>query len=156
MDFTEKCHPPQIDYTPVQNPSPVQSPAQYFSEYFSEYFFENAAKFTNMYSVAKSGTSLDTTAREIKLFFGINLIMRCTRYPRLPMNWQKSISQGAVSDSTSRDHFLALQYNIHFVDTVAPPQDAQTNRPWKIQPLIEAVREMPYFIPYIITALMNK
>ncbi|XP_049810115.1 uncharacterized protein LOC126253068 [Schistocerca nitens] len=53
MDFTEKCHPPQIDHIPVENPSPIQSPAQYFSEYFSECFFDNAAKFTNMYSVAK-------------------------------------------------------------------------------------------------------
>lgn len=93
-----------------------------------------------MYCVAKTGKSLETTPCELKQFFGINLIMGCISYPRLTMYWQKCISLNLVADCMPRDRFLALRTNLHFVDTVSRPQDAENNGLWKVQPVVDRVR----------------
>ncbi|XP_049855323.1 piggyBac transposable element-derived protein 3-like [Schistocerca gregaria] len=40
----------------------------------------------------------------------------------------------------SREQFFALRNNVHFVDTIKPPEEAKTNRLWKVQPVIDTVR----------------
>ncbi|XP_047002599.1 piggyBac transposable element-derived protein 3-like [Schistocerca americana] len=90
-NFVQKFHPPNINYSAVESLSPIGTPAEFFCEYFSEKFFEEAVKYTNMYSNAKTGKSLGTTAHELKVFFGINVMIGCVRN------------------------------NVHFVDTIKPP-----------------------------------
>ncbi|XP_049845324.1 piggyBac transposable element-derived protein 2-like [Schistocerca gregaria] len=135
-NFVQKIYPPNINYSAIESPSPIGTPA----EYFCKTFFEEATKYTNMYSVAKTWESLGTTAHELKVFFGINLMIGCIRHPRLPTYWKKSISLSGISDTISRDRFLALRNNVHFVDTIKPPEEAKTNRLWKVQPVIDTVR----------------
>ena len=85
-----------------------------------------------MYSVAKTGKPLQTNSVELKKFFGMNLVMGCISYPRLSMYWQQGIALKIVADCMSRDRFLAMRTNLHFVDTVAPPPESITNKLWKV------------------------
>lgn len=100
-----------------------------------------------MYSVVKNGKSLEATSWELKQFFGMNLIMGCISYPRLTMYWQKCISLNLISDCMSRDRFLALRTNLHFVDTIIRPEDALDNALWKVQPVVDKVRNACAKIP---------
>lgn len=77
----------------------------------------------------------------------MNLIMGCITYPRLRMYWQGGMGLSLITDCMSRDRFIALRSNIHFVDNVSPPEYAKTNRLWKIQPVIEEVRNTCKKIP---------
>lgn len=100
-----------------------------------------------MYSVAQTGKSMLTKATKLKQFFGINLLMGCITYPRLNMYWRKGIELSAISTCMPRDRFLALRSNLHFVDTVNIPKDAETNKLWKVQPVIDAVRNRCMELP---------
>lgn len=93
-----------------------------------------------MYSVAKTGKSMNVTDVELKQFFGLNLLMGCISNPRLRMYWQNGIVLNKVIECMSRDRFLALRTNIHFVNTVTIPEEAKTNKLWKVQPVVDAVR----------------
>lgn len=57
-------------------------------QYFLDEFFEDAAKFTNQYSIVKSGTSINSNAQELKLCFAVNLIMGHISFSRLQREWQ--------------------------------------------------------------------
>ncbi|XP_049948040.1 piggyBac transposable element-derived protein 3-like [Schistocerca serialis cubense] len=47
----------------------------------------------------------------------------------------------------SKEQFLALRNNVHFVDTIKPPEEAKTNRLWKVQPVIDTVRRRCHSLP---------
>lgn len=118
---------------------------EYFGPYFSEEFFQDAVQFTNMYSVEKTGKSLNTTVAEVKRFFGINLLMGCINYPRLRMYWKRGYNLPAVSDVMSRDRFHALRNSFHLVDVNNPPNNE--NKLWKVQPVIDSVRNVCLQLP---------
>ncbi|XP_068081805.1 piggyBac transposable element-derived protein 3-like [Anabrus simplex] len=145
--FQEKPHPVPIDYTNIQNPPSERTPLQYHEDYFDDDFFNLAAEKTNMYSVVKTGKSINTNPQELKKFFGINLLMGCIRYPRLSMYWQKGIQLNLISECMSRDRFLLLRKHLHVVDTVNKPNDADSNALWKVQPVIQKVRDVCLQLP---------
>ncbi|KAK2723832.1 hypothetical protein QYM36_002249 [Artemia franciscana] len=60
-------------------------PINYFAEYLTEDFSEITVNQTNLYSVQKTGKSIDTNAVEMKKFFGIHVAMGVFNLPRYRM-----------------------------------------------------------------------
>lgn len=118
----------------------VRSPLTYFSEYFSEQFFENASEKTNMYHMSKHGKALQATAQKVKQLFGMHLVMGCIRFPKLHMYWKRGYHFDLISSVTTREEFKKLRSSLHFVDTEKPREADDVNRLWKVQPIIDAVR----------------
>lgn len=123
------------------NPEPVRTPLQYFNQYFPDHFFEYAADFTNKYSILKGGKYLKTDARE-KGIFCYNLITGCVSFSRLRIYWQAQYKYPPISDIISRDRFLALGNDFHVVDITNPSENLNVNNLWKIQPIIDAFRNL--------------
>lgn len=125
----------------------MRLPSEYFKEYISEEFYIQAAQFTNMYTVKTMGRSINTNAQELKIFIALNLLMGCFPFPRLRLYWQRGYSLPSVTEFMSRDRFLMLRNLFHLVDT-ANPEGHRTNRLWKIQPIIDAVKNVCMRLPH--------
>lgn len=99
---------------------------------------------TNLYYLRKTGNKLKTTKSEIQKLFGIHILMGCIPFPRLPMYWRSGISLDKITRRMSRDRFLQLRNALHVVttDTALPGQ--ATNPLWKVQPMINQVRNGCY------------
>lgn len=136
--FVTKPHPPGAAERDDQL-ADVKTPLTYFSEYFDETFLENSAEKTNMYHMAKHGKTLEATPQKIKQLFGMHLIMGCIRFPQLNMYWKRGYHFDLVSRVMTREEFKKLRSSLHFVDT-EKPHEADINRLWKVQPIIDAVR----------------
>lgn len=64
----------------VPNTSPVGTPMKYFKKYFPEELYELASSCTNEYYMENTGKMLKTSSIELKIFFGIHVIIGFVLY----------------------------------------------------------------------------
>ncbi|GBP38173.1 PiggyBac transposable element-derived protein 3 [Eumeta japonica] len=131
----------QHDYPTLPEPLEIRTPTQYYSDYFTEDLYELIALCTNLYYLRKKGRVLNTTKQEIKRLIGIHLLMGILSYPRMVMYWRRNISISMISSAMTRDRLMALRTNLHVVESDSPPASDSNNPLWKVQPIIDAVRE---------------
>ncbi|XP_049958055.1 piggyBac transposable element-derived protein 2-like [Schistocerca serialis cubense] len=119
----------------------------YFSECYPEDFIQLASDCSNSYYFSKKGKLLHTNPQEIKKLYGMHVLVRCIRYPRTRMYWQKSLRMPTIADCMPRDRFFTLRTATHVVDTNNIPRESETNRVWKVHPEINVVRSACLRLP---------
>ncbi|KAJ3641453.1 hypothetical protein Zmor_027960 [Zophobas morio] len=137
--FTSK----EIPQESVLAATEVLTPWAYFSKYLGEDFLELAANKTAQYYLQKTGVEMkpSVTPEEIKKFFGIHAVIGCIKYPRIHMYWNKLFKLPIVADAMARDRFYQLRVNFHVEDNMGISEEKKKkNRLWKIQPMIDMVR----------------
>lgn len=116
-------------------------PLEYFKMYYPDSFFDLGAEYSNRYYLAKTGKSINATAERIKQLYGMHAVMGCIKYPRVSMYWKRGVELQLISSVMPRDEFFALRSSLHFVNAEVTPAEAETNKLWKVQPVIDAVRK---------------
>ena len=78
----------------------------------------------------------------MQMFLGINLIMGYIRYPRAQMYWssEDGLRLGMITNAMSVNRYEQILRYLHFVDNLTF-QPANTDRPFKIRPLLSALQE---------------
>lgn len=126
----------------------VQSSWQYFRRSLDDGFFTLSADCTARYHLQKTGNVVRVSPTDIKKFFGLHAIMGCIPFPRIHMYWNSKFKFQLVTDVMPRDKFYFLRVNFHVVDNLAVPQETKKiNRLWKIQPMIDMIRNHCRTIP---------
>ncbi|XP_072141061.1 piggyBac transposable element-derived protein 2-like isoform X2 [Dermacentor andersoni] len=120
--------------------SPPREPLVYFSQYFSVEIFDSLAKFTNLYALQRNG-DLVTTKEELKVFFGILMLMGVLRFPRVRMYWQTSTRIPTIADAMSAKRFFKIRVAIHIAESKAPQDGSCLDKFWKVRPMLEAIRQ---------------
>ncbi|KAH8038433.1 hypothetical protein HPB51_001548 [Rhipicephalus microplus] len=120
--------------------STCQQPLVYFSKYFTEQIFEDLAEFTNRYVLQRDGAVLATTKEEIKIFFGMLMLMGVLKYPRVRMYWQTATRIPAIADSMGVKRFFKIRGALHISDANEERDPNSQDKFWKVRPLLEAVR----------------
>ncbi|KAL3259420.1 hypothetical protein MRX96_002066 [Rhipicephalus microplus] len=108
----------ECDYNPETASAPEQ-PLVYFSKYFTDDLFQDFAEFTNRYVLQRDGTVLATTKEEIKVFFGILMLMGVLKYPRVRMYWQAATRIPAIADAMGVKRFFKIRGALHITDANA-------------------------------------
>lgn len=109
-------------------------------------FWEVVSEKTNIYHCQNSSKheTLHCTPEEILKFVAVEILMGCLRLPQARLYWCREINIGIVSEIMPRNRYYEIRNNIHFVNNLA---DQTSNKLWKVQPLITAVRNKCLTLP---------
>ena len=96
---------------------------------------------TNLYSVQRKGTSLNTTSGEIEQFIGIQMYMSIIDFPAYRTYWALETRYLPIADVMSRNRYQQLREFLHVSDNLQRDNPENTgNKLYKIQPIMEHVR----------------
>lgn len=133
--FEQEISDPYID--PEDN---LKSPLEYFKSYFKDEIFEQFASYTNEYAKQQNVKSFqDTNPSEMKVLFGLHMLMGIIKLPRIRMYWSPLINIDNFKTNMSCDRFFQLRNNLHIVNNLEKPNDC-IDKLYKVRPVIDAVR----------------
>lgn len=115
----------------------VNSPLTYFLRFFSQDIIEDIVEQTNIYSVNRTGRSMNVTEAEIRDFLAIHIIMGLVRMTSYLDYWSQRLRYNLVADIMTLKRYQQIRKNIHFVDNNL----GDTDRYCKVRPLIQKVRD---------------
>uniref|UniRef100_A0A2C9LG34 PiggyBac transposable element-derived protein domain-containing protein n=1 Tax=Biomphalaria glabrata TaxID=6526 RepID=A0A2C9LG34_BIOGL len=118
----------------------VQSPMHYFKNFLMDDMLELIVKFTNEYSVEKSGKSIDTNKKEIEQIIGMFLRMGLAKMPGVKCYWETDTRYDPVAGVMSRNRFQSLLSNLHFVNNNLATNEEKSDKLWKIRPWLKLFR----------------
>ncbi|KAI8792109.1 piggyBac transposable element-derived protein 3 [Biomphalaria glabrata] len=118
----------------------VQSPMHYFKNFLTDDMLELIVKFTNEYSVEKSGKSIDTNKKEIEQIIGMFLRMGLAKMPGVKGYWETDTRYDPVAGVMSRNRFQSLLSNLHFVNNNLATNEEKSDKLWKIRPWLKLFR----------------
>lgn len=123
----------------------MSGPPAYFLRYFIDDLLEQIASRTNIYALQTPGAILRTMPQEIKTFFGMLMIMGTLEFSSIRIYWNPVAQIPGVSEASSVKRFFRLWSapRVRGAET----NDRATNKFWKVQPLLDAVRKGCFGLP---------
>lgn len=115
----------------------VLTPVEYFKSFFSDDLFELIVEQTNLYSVAKSGKSINLTVNELQDFLSIELWMGVAKLPAYTDYWSHLMSYEKVSNIMPLKKYQKILKNIHFNNNA---EYNENDKFYKVRPLIDIIR----------------
>ena len=121
-------------------------PVKLFSLFFDEQVIDLIVKETNRYaSQCRGDNTWQTTADEIRAYFGFHVLMGINRLPEIRDYWSRDhrLHYSAISERISRDRFEEISRYLHFADNTALPARGEPGyyRLQKVEPIIGAIRD---------------
>ena len=117
------------------------TPLNYFQMFWKDDINVLLSEQTNLYSVQRKGTSLNTTSEEIEQFIGIQMYMSIIDFPAYRMYWALETRYPPIADVMSRNRYQQLREFLHVSDNLQRDNPENTgNKLYKIQPILEHVR----------------
>ena len=116
-------------------------PRDYFEMFWKPELNELIADQTNLYSVQRSGASVNTTQSEIETLIGMQMQMSIYLLPNYRMYWEKETRIPGISDVMSRNRYQKLRENLHVSDNSQKDlEENKGNKLFKIAPVLDHVR----------------
>lgn len=125
----------------------LPEPYSFFEKYITNDIFAEIADKTNLYATQQQFCRFaPTDTVELKIFFGIHVIMGNLNFPRIRMYWDGSIGIPIIKHNMQQKRFSKLRQCIHLVDITARPQ-GNSDRLWKVRSLYDAIRNRCLELP---------
>ncbi|KAF5281761.1 hypothetical protein FQR65_LT14556 [Abscondita terminalis] len=123
-------------------PHPEMTPLNYFKQLFDDNLIDHVVTQTNLYSVEKTGISVNTNKEEIEQFIGCQILSGVVKMPSYRMYWAESSRYSPIADIMSRNRFDKLRNFLHLNDNsqLNTRNDPEYDKLFKIRPIIEAIR----------------
>ncbi|XP_065055887.1 piggyBac transposable element-derived protein 2-like isoform X2 [Rhopilema esculentum] len=115
------------------------TPYDYFKKMFTDKTVKLIVEQTNLYSVQKTGSSINVTEDEISSFIGMHLHMGIVKLPSCTSYWAKNLRYHQIADVMPLKRFTKIKRFMHFVDN--DMSEGQADKLFKINPIIDAVRD---------------
>lgn len=132
---TKQEHEPNTDST-----HNLKSPLEYFKNYFTDELFENFAYHTNQYALQQGKVLFKpTTAAEMKILFGLHIMMGWIKLPRVSLYWSRLLNLEICKENMTVERFFQLRSNLHIVNNLDKTAD-NNDKFYKVRPVLVAVR----------------
>lgn len=124
-------------FNSIMSAPPVEphTPLEYLKQLFDSKIIENIVYQTNLYSVQKNGSSINTNSNEMEQFFGMHMCMSVIKMPAYRMYWAQNTKYSMISDTMSRTH---VHFNVN--TNCFPSTDIRHDKLFKIRPFIDAIQ----------------
>ncbi|GBP72058.1 hypothetical protein EVAR_48552_1 [Eumeta japonica] len=127
------------NYMPIPT-KPVRRPVDYFRDYFDDDFIEKISHCTNLYYLRSTGRELKCTSTEITKLLAIHIIMGCVPYPGC-LCIESWYEVGFNLQHNVKRSILTLRNALHVVEGDSAPDSEKGNVLWKVQPMIDKVKD---------------
>lgn len=119
----------------------LQTPLKYFQRYITDEIVDDIVQNTNLYSVQKTGKSVDTSRKELEMVIGMYFRMGLVKMSSVRQYWESESNYEPVSGVMSRNRFQLLLRSLHFVDNLNVSDDDKKDKLWKLRPFLSSIRE---------------
>lgn len=140
----EFLHSVDIDEDEFIAPEELKLPVQYFKYFFSDELIQLIVDNTNLYSVQKSGKSINVNNNDILDFLAIEILMGIVNMPAYTDYWSESLRYDKIAKIMPLKRYQAIRRNIHFVNN----DNMDNDRYFKIRPVLEHIRQKCLGIPH--------
>lgn len=96
---------------------------------------------TNLYSTQKQANSINVSVNEMKDFLGITILMGITQLPSLRDYWSESFRLDLIAKHMTRNRYVQIRHNLHFVDNSTISKETTKDRFIKIRPVLNSIFE---------------
>lgn len=129
------------EFRPPPEDFDTWTPLNYFELFWKEDLNVLLSEQTNLYSVQRKGTSINSTSGEIRQLIGLQMFMSIFNLPTYRMYWAKETRYPPIADVMSVNRYKLLRENLHVSDNLQrdDPENAG-NKLYKIQPVLDHVR----------------
>lgn len=139
-----------VDIDPVDTTCNVQfkdpplemTPYQYFKSIFTDDIVNNLVLQSNLYSIQKTGVSLDSNSNEMEQFIGINVISSLVKMPSYRMYWASNTRFPPIADTIARNRFDKMRTFLHINDNshMKPKDHPQYDKLFKVRPFLDTIK----------------
>ena len=156
-EHTFKWRKRDISYTPVAFDNQEEdipdeiNPLDYFKKFWLDELTDLVVEQTNLYSIQKTGQSVNTNRNEVEQLIGMNMKMGIVHLPSYTLYWSTQLRYSAIADVMPLKRFEKLRF-LHFVDNMSYNQ-AEGDKLFKIRPIIEGNYNITHI--YFILCLDN-
>ena len=113
---------------------------QYFKRFLTDEMTNQLVDQTNLYSVQKTGFSIQTNKEEIEQLIGIQMRMGIVRMRRYQCFWAAETRYDPVANTMSLKRYEKLRQLLHANDnSLIDTPENKGNRLYKVQPILEAL-----------------
>ena len=117
------------------------TPMWYFKQFWDEDMMNNLVEQTNLYSVQKTGTTVETTLEEMEQLIGIQMKMALVKMPKVDNYWAEETRYPPVADVMSLKRYKKLRQFLHANDnSLKDTNENKGNKLYKVQPILDALR----------------
>ena len=118
------------------------SPLYYFQQFWDDSITCQLVEQTNLYSVQKTGKSINTTKDEMEQFIGIQMKMSIVKMPRYQNYWAAETRYSPVADVMSLKRYEKIRQFLHANDnSQSNNPDNKGNRLFKVEPVLLALQK---------------
>ena len=118
------------------------NPFMYFKMFWDDGITQNIVEQTNLYSVQQTGSSILTTKDEIETFLGLQMKMSIVKMPNYEMYWENQTRYEQVASVMPSKRYKKIRQFLHVNDNTRKDESGnKDNRLYKVQPVIEGVRQ---------------
>lgn len=112
----------------------------FFDDFIDDEILNKMVMATNQTYVLDKGKSMELTLGELKVFFGICLVMAAINYPIIDLYWNRKWRINLIADAMTRDRFYTIRTRLKVVcDIEVTDEEKMNNKLWKVYPLFQRV-----------------
>ncbi|XP_028394533.1 piggyBac transposable element-derived protein 3-like [Dendronephthya gigantea] len=119
---------------------PEPSSLEFFRQFVTKEMLQNMCEQTNVYSVEKSGISIETSVDELEKIIGMYFLMGLVQLPSVRSYWENATRYPCVADEMGRTRFQKLLTLLHFVNNNQVTDEEKKDKLWKLRPWLDKLR----------------
>lgn len=116
---------------------PTADSLEYFNLFFSSDIVTDITVQSNLYSVQKTGKSIQVTEDEMRDFIAIHILMGIVSMPSYLDYWSSRFRYAPIADLMSLKRYQQIRRFLHFADNSLE----DTDRYYKVRPIAEKIRK---------------